>query len=289
MSVAHAIFAAGCFWGVQSTFDSAPGVIETIVGYTGGIIDNPNYQMVCSESTGHAEAIKVSYDPKKISYEDLLDIFFETHDPTTKDRQGVDYGTQYRSAIFYLDNSQKNTAEKKISQLNKAGIFEAPIVTEVTPAGTFYPAEEYHQKYNEKKGQKSCSFETRSSQIVEEKWRKILSPEQYEVLRAKGTEIPFSGKLLNNTEEGTYICGACGNHIFKSDSKFDSHCGWPSFDKAIPGSIVLTPDFSHKMIRTEVTCSKCGSHLGHLFDDGPTETGERFCINSISMGFEKGK
>lgn len=119
-------------------------------------------------------------------------------------------------------------------------------------------------------------------------WQKILTPEQYHVLREKGTEAPFTGKLLKNTETGVYTCAACGNELFTSDMKFDSHCGWPSFDKEIAGGKINThTDVSHGMVRTEITCAKCGGHLGHLFDDGPTETGMRYCVNSLSIDFKK--
>lgn len=123
---------------------------------------------------------------------------------------------------------------------------------------------------------------------TEEEWKKFLTPEQYHVLREKGTESPFTGKLLLNKEKGVYVCAACGNELFTSDMKFDSHCGWPSFDKEIAGGKIKTHvDSSFGMIRTEIMCAKCGSHLGHLFDDGPTATGMRYCVNSLSLGFKK--
>ncbi len=123
---------------------------------------------------------------------------------------------------------------------------------------------------------------------TEEEWRQFLTPEQYHVLREKGTEAPFTGQLLLNNEKGVYTCAACGNELFTSDMKFDSHCGWPSFDKEIAGGKIKThTDTSYGMVRTEITCANCGSHLGHLFDDGPTETGERYCVNSLSLGFKK--
>ena len=123
---------------------------------------------------------------------------------------------------------------------------------------------------------------------TESEWKQLLTTEQYRVLREKGTEMPFTGKLLNNKEKGVYTCAACGNELFTNDMKFDSHCGWPSFDKEIAGGKIKTEtDTSHGMIRTEIMCAKCGSHLGHLFDDGPTETGMRYCVNSVSLDFKK--
>lgn len=158
MQVSKAIFAAGCFWGIQSVFESVPGVMSTIVGYTGGRVPNPTYMEVSSQRTGHAEAVEVMFDPEKVSYERLLDIFFANHDPTALNRQGPDIGTQYRSAIFYTDESQKQAALKKIAALNGSGAYNKPIVTEVAVAATFYPAEEYHQHYLYKRGQTSCGL-----------------------------------------------------------------------------------------------------------------------------------
>lgn len=158
MQVSKAIFAAGCFWGIQSVFESVPGVMSTIVGYTGGRVPNPTYMEVSSQRTGHAEAVEVMFDPEKVSYERLLDIFFANHDPTALNRQGPDIGTQYRSAIFYTDESQKQAALKKIAALNGSGAYNKPIVTEVAVAGAFYPAEEYHQHYLYKRGQTSCGL-----------------------------------------------------------------------------------------------------------------------------------
>jgi peptide-methionine (R)-S-oxide reductase len=123
---------------------------------------------------------------------------------------------------------------------------------------------------------------------TEEEWKKALTPEQYYVLRQKGTDAPFTGQLTYNKDKGMYLCAACGNELFTSDMKFDSHCGWPSFDKEIEGGRITTSrDTSHGMIRTEIMCAKCGSHLGHLFDDGPTATGLRYCVNSTSLEFKK--
>jgi len=144
-----AIFAAGCFWGVQKKFDLTSGVLETNVGYTGGHIDNPSYEDVCFQDTGHSEAIEIKYDPKIISYQELLDIFWKLHNPTTLNRQGPDIGEQYRSAIFYVNENQKTLAEESKKTMNEK-IFSNKIVTEITEAKKFYLAEDYHQKYLKK-------------------------------------------------------------------------------------------------------------------------------------------
>ena len=145
-----ATFAAGCFWRVEALFRQVDGVIETTVGYTGGSTPNPGYKQVCRGKTGHAETLQILFDPKKISYEELLDIFWDNHDPTTLNCQGPDIGSQYRSAIFFHTPEQEAIAQAKKSQLESSGRFEQPIVTEITAASTFYPAEEYHQRYYEK-------------------------------------------------------------------------------------------------------------------------------------------
>ena len=154
-----AIFAAGCFWGVQNYFDQVPGVLETEVGYIGGHIDQPTYEMVCAHNTGHAEAAKVVYDPTKVTYQTLLEQFFRMHDPTQLNRQGPDIGDNYRSAIFYLDERQKKLAQSKIEELNKPGAYKKPVVTSLEPAGRFWPAEGYHQKYTEKTGIGACHID----------------------------------------------------------------------------------------------------------------------------------
>lgn len=152
----QATFAMGCFWGVEVTFRNTPGVKDAIVGYTGGTRENPTYQEVCTDRTGHAEAILVTYDPAKIGYDDLLEVFWANHDPTTLNRQGPDVGTQYRSAIFYHSEAQRLAAEASKRAQEAAGRFRRPIVTEIVPAATFYAAEDYHQRYLEKRGLASC-------------------------------------------------------------------------------------------------------------------------------------
>jgi peptide-methionine (S)-S-oxide reductase len=151
-----AIFAAGCFWGVEAAFRQTPGVMATAVGYTGGTTADPTYREVCSGRTGHAEAVEVAYDPARVSYERLLQVFWENHDPTQVNRQGPDYGTQYRSAVFFRTPEQQTAAQASKARLEQSGRYRRPIATEITPASAFYPAEEYHQQYLEKRGLASC-------------------------------------------------------------------------------------------------------------------------------------
>lgn len=151
-----ATFAAGCFWGVQYYFDQVPGVLKTTAGYTGGHVDNPSYEAVCTHTTGHAEAVQIIYDPKKINYETLLKQFFRMHDPTQLNRQGPDIGDSYRSAIFYNTEDQKKAGQKMIDELNSSGQFRKPIVTTLEPAAIFWPAEDYHQKFTERTGRGMC-------------------------------------------------------------------------------------------------------------------------------------
>ena len=154
--MAKAIFAAGCFWGVEATFRQVPGVVSTRVGYIGGHTANPTYKEVCSDGTGHAEAVEVEYDPARVSYDQLLDIFWENHDPTQLNRQGPDWGTQYRSAIFFTSPEQEQAAKASKQKREKSGAYRKPIVTQIVPEATFYAAEDYHQQYLEKRGLASC-------------------------------------------------------------------------------------------------------------------------------------
>ena len=156
MDLQTAAFGAGCFWGVEETFRSTPGVKETAVGYMGGATENPSYQDVCSDKTGHAEVVRVKYDPSEVSYETLLNVFFENHNPTQFNRQGPDYGSQYRSVIFYYDEAQKKVAEASVAALESSGKYERKIVTQLVPEAPFWMAEDYHQQYLAKKGLSSC-------------------------------------------------------------------------------------------------------------------------------------
>ncbi len=151
-----ATFGAGCFWGVEAAYRQLPGVISTRVGYLGGALDNPTYKDVCGGRTGHAEVVEVTYDPERLTYDDMLTVFWDNHNPTTLNRQGPDIGTQYRSAIFYHDDEQQQAAVASKEERDKSGKYRAPIVTEITPASAFFEAEDYHQQYLEKRGLSSC-------------------------------------------------------------------------------------------------------------------------------------
>ncbi|MCE5218249.1 peptide-methionine (S)-S-oxide reductase MsrA [bacterium] len=151
-----ATFGAGCFWGVEARFRQVPGVLDTAVGFMGGSKDNPSYQEVCTDRTGHAEVVQVAFDPAKVTYEQLLKVFWEVHDPTQSNRQGPDVGTQYRSVIFYHGEQQRTAAEAALRELEASGAYTEPLATEIAPAGTFWRAEEYHQRYLEKRGLGGC-------------------------------------------------------------------------------------------------------------------------------------
>jgi peptide-methionine (S)-S-oxide reductase len=304
-----AIFGLGCFWGAERLFWALDGVYTTAAGYAGGSTPNPTYNEVCAGKTGHAEVVLVVYDPDKLAYETLLKVFFEAHDPTQGMRQGYDIGTQYRSAIYATTDSQRRVAQALraayAAQLRLAG--HAAVTTELADDVPFYYAEDYHQQYLHKVPQGYCGLagtgvscpvpvmggsgvETGLKPLArnDAEWRRRLSPEQYAVLRQAGTERPFSGAYVDTEDDGLYRCMACGNPLFSNDTKYHSGCGWPSFTEAIrPDAVELVEDGSHGMLRTEVRCARCHSHLGHVFDDGPRDRGGlRYCMNSVALDLE---
>jgi peptide methionine sulfoxide reductase msrA/msrB len=295
--------AGGCFWGVEAYMIRILGVAAATVGYANGKTDNPTYEEVCNKNTGHAETVMVRYDPSFISLKELLRQFFRIIDPTSRNRQGNDVGSQYRSAIFYVDPADLPIILQIIEEEQKG--YDKPIVTQVEPLRQYFPAEDYHQDYLEKNPHGYChiSFATLPSIGVAAQQPTIhiddypkppdavlksqLTPEQYAVTQESATERPFSGKYWNNDQEGLYVDIVTGEPLFTSMDKFNSDCGWPSFSKPIDKTVVTeVSDLSVGRIRTEVRSRAGDSHLGHVFTDGPLDRGGlRYCINSAALRF----
>lgn len=294
-----ATFAGGCFWCMVKPFDSLEGVINVISGYTGGTVTNPSYEQVVEGFTGHYEAVQITYDEDRISYLELIEAFFMSIDPTDSGGQFHDRGNNYKTAIFYHDENQKNIAESYIDELNKSGKFNKPIATALKPAEPFYPAEEYHQDYYKKNPMRYRMYYKGSGRqdFIEKNWysssfdksqlKNRLTQMQYRVTQENGTEPPFKNEYFDNFEEGIYVDVASGKPLFSSKDKFESGCGWPAFSKPISSlSIRSLEDFTHGMIRNEVRSISSDSHLGHVFEDGPSERGGvRYCINSAALRF----
>lgn len=309
----HTLYVAGgCFWGVEAFMKKLPGIYDTEVGYANGTTKNPTYGDVSTGTTGYAETVKVSYDISKISTEEVIKGFFNTIDPTNKDRQGNDFGSQYRTGVFYVDEKDKPIIDNVIKFEQTK--YKKPIVTEVKPLMSYTKAEEYHQDYLDKNPNGYCHVDlnkadefiakenlndTSSHDLFNEikaqnytvpskaELKKKLTPTQYAVTQENYTEQPFTNEYEKNTQAGIYVDIASGEPLFSSIDKFESGCGWPSFTKPIVPQVVTEhKDTSFNMVRTEVRSRVANTHLGHVFDDGPKDKGGlRYCINSASIRF----
>ncbi len=299
---ARALFAGGCFWCMESPFDTLEGVVSVTPGYAGGSSPNPSYEDY--SAGGHIEVVEIVYDPQVISYGQLLQTYWRQIDPTDAGGQFADRGHGYISAIFYANEEERRIAEASKKELEASGVFKRPIATAILPAAPFYPAEEYHRGFYRKNPDHYKRYRRGSGReaFLKQTWeewqaagrktpgkeelRARLTPLQYRVTQENGTEPPFDNSYWDNRQEGIYVDVVSGEPLFSSTDKFDSGTGWPSFTRPLtPQALIEKTDRSHGMERTEVRSGKGDSHLGHVFADGPAPDTRRYCINSAALRF----
>ncbi|MCC3375392.1 peptide-methionine (S)-S-oxide reductase MsrA [Cohnella sp. REN36] len=292
-----ATFAGGCFWCMVKPFDELPGIRSVVSGYTGGHRPNPTYEEVGSETTGHAEAVQIVFEPDRFPYERLLELFWMQIDPTDAGGQFEDRGVSYRTAIFYHGEAQRKAAEASKRALAASGRYKKPIVTEIVQAGPFYPAEDVHQhyykshpydykRYLEGSGREAYLQRTWHRPEDERRLLAQLSEPQYAVIRRGKTEPPFDNAYWNCDRPGLYVDAANGDPLFSSADKFDSGTGWPSFAKPVEeGFIRRTAELGGGRPRTALRSRLSGNHLGYLLHDGPGPDKLHYRIHSAALRF----
>lgn len=290
--------AGGCFWGLEAYMTRVYGVYDAVSGYANGTTENPSYEDLVYRNSGHAETVKVTYDPSLVDLDILLRYYLRVVDPVSVNKQGNDVGVQYRTGIYYTDESDLPIIEARMMKLQDE--CAVPVAIEVEPLEHFYPAEDYHQDYLEKNVGGYCHINLFLVEDViinpnlysvpdDQKLREKLTELQYAVTQTCQTESPFGNAYYNTFEPGIYVDIVSGEPLFSSNDKFASGCGWPSFSKPIDREVVTyLEDNSLAMTRTEVRSRVSDAHLGHVFNDGPIETGGlRYCINSAALEFIK--
>lgn len=318
-------FAGGCFWCTEAYMQETPGVITAISGYTGGESTTATYKQVSGGKTNHREAVQVTFDPVRISFEQLLDVYWKHIDPTDSEGQFADRGYHYTTAIYYHTDTQRKISEKEKEELKNSGLFDVEIATLILPFSTFFPAEEYHQDYYQKASSHYERYKKASgrSGFIEDNWAKeaalqyfeaekqyMLAPEDssvyveknwsveeielalkqlpaaaYNVLAEEGTETPYKNEYWDNKEAGIYVDVVTGKPLFSSTHKYDSKTGWPSFYQAIDDNGLILKT-DYKLVLPRVEVRSASGHLGHLFTDGPAEFGsKRYCLNSLALRF----